>query len=103
MVFYKANVDKVAATQRRMYENAVGKAQAASSGGDFEEVELELVDDSQTTVKKNGKAIAPFDYFQAAITEEFAKLTEDEREEYDRQAANWRAEGPPLEQKRRSC
>lgn len=97
----------MAATQKALYQAALKEAtpdDALNESADvgIDELAADLVDaSSRGSVKKNGKPIKVFDYFQAAITEEFAKLTDDQRKEYELRASKWRTEGPPPEQKRR--
>ncbi|KAJ3531226.1 hypothetical protein NMY22_g8248 [Coprinellus aureogranulatus] len=102
-VFYKENSELVAHRQQRLFAQATGRpVEESDSDEEPEDIdEIDPVDDAPILkAKPNGKPFKLFDFLQAAITQEYDKLSDEERADYDRKAVEWRTQGPAEEVKR---
>ncbi|KAJ3521601.1 hypothetical protein NMY22_g12246 [Coprinellus aureogranulatus] len=101
-VFYKENAKTVARTQAKLYAHATGRVVEASDSEDEPE-DIDDVDGESATLlkaKSNGKPVKPFDFLQLAITEEYDRLSDEEKAKYDKMASEWKLLGPAEEVKR---
>ncbi|KAF6742957.1 hypothetical protein DFP72DRAFT_859704 [Ephemerocybe angulata] len=101
--FYRENMEKCKATWKELQEQALGRRATS------EELDLDQMEDQDEDTPEpggEGEAVAgnkakPFSTFQAAISAEMAKLTDKEREKYEKMAIAWREHGPTAAEKKR--
>lgn len=97
-MFYRQNIELVAAKQKALYEAETGRTAEADS---FSPVELEAIEDGSPEPSSTKKKDKPFHFFQPALSEEWAKIGPEGQAIYEALAAEWREKGPSPEEKRR--
>ncbi|KAF6763332.1 hypothetical protein DFP72DRAFT_1060502 [Ephemerocybe angulata] len=101
--FYRENMDQCKDACMELYEEKLGRrATSEELDGDEDEDDLDESNTPDPEANPNdAKKVKPFNFFQAAITREMAKLTDKGREKYKKMAVEWRERGPSAEEKKR--
>ncbi|RXW17950.1 hypothetical protein EST38_g7894 [Candolleomyces aberdarensis] len=102
-LFYKENSEIVAATQQRLYKEAVGSApdpeQIAATRVDV--LDADEDDEGDKPVPSTSKSLTMFHFFQKALTEEWNGLSDGQHAQYNEKARLWSKKGPTLDEKRK--
>ena len=98
-VFYKENANLVLETQKTLFELDTGIKHSDSSG-EPTTLDLDVVEDGDDAPKvSTGNAPKLFHYFQRALSAEWNRLPDGEKDVYEAKALEWREKGPSREQK----